>query len=102
MIDNGKVISDGNRNIVLGIAMPGLKESLGLDKKLNKDSDSEGINLPENLEVSADVKNFSMDPTFTIALTDVMKELKTDDITDMDKLKAPHRSSNRSFIPLMI
>ena len=37
--------------------------------------------------MSADVKNFSMDPTFTIALTDVMKELKTDDITDMDKLK---------------
>ena len=87
VIDNGKVISDGNRNIVLGIATPGLKESLGLDKKLNKGSDSEGINLPENLEVSADVKNFSMDPTFTIALTDVMKELKTDDITDMDKLK---------------
>ena len=42
VIDNGKVISDGCRNIVLGIAMPGLKESLGLDKALNKDSDSEG------------------------------------------------------------
>lgn len=87
MIDNGKVISDGSRNIVLGIAMPGLKESLGLDKNLNKDNDSDGITLPESLEVSADVKNFSMDPTFTIALTDIMKELNTEDITDMDKLK---------------
>lgn len=87
VIDNGKVISDGSRNIVLGIAMPGLKESLGLDKALNKDGDSEGIHLPESLEVSADVKNFSMDPTFTIALTDVMKELNTENITDMDKLK---------------
>ena len=28
-----------------------------------------------------------MDPTFTIALTDVMKELNTENITDMDKLK---------------
>ena len=67
--------------------MPGLKESLGLDKNLNKDNDSDGITLPESLEVSADVKNFSMDPTFTIVLTDIMKELNTEDITDMDKLK---------------
>ena len=25
-IDNGKVVSDGNRNIVLGFAVPGMKE----------------------------------------------------------------------------
>ena len=30
-IDNGKVISDGNRSIVLGVTLHGLKESLGLD-----------------------------------------------------------------------
>ena len=30
-IDNGKVISDGSRNIVVGFGMPGLKESLGLN-----------------------------------------------------------------------
>lgn len=81
VIDNGKVISDGNRNIVLGIAMPGMKESLGLKEEASE------INLPEELEVSADVTDFAMDPTFTIALTDVMEELNTDDIADYDKLK---------------
>ena len=30
-IDNGKVISDGSRNIVVGVGMPGLKDSLKLD-----------------------------------------------------------------------
>ena len=30
-IDNGKVISDGSRNIVIGFGMPGLQESLGLN-----------------------------------------------------------------------
>ena len=31
-IDNGKVISDGSRNIVVGFGMPGLKDSLDLDE----------------------------------------------------------------------
>ena len=54
VIDNGKVISDGQRNIVLGVGMPGLKESLGLDtKEIGAD-----ISLPESLEITADVTDF--------------------------------------------
>ena len=30
-IDNGKVISDGSRNIVVGFGMPGLKDSLDME-----------------------------------------------------------------------
>ena len=37
VIDNGKVVSDGSRNIVIGVAMPGLKESLNLSKDQEKD-----------------------------------------------------------------
>ncbi len=32
-IDNGKIISDGNKNIVVGFGMPGLKDSLNLRTK---------------------------------------------------------------------
>ena len=33
-VDNGKVISDGSRNIVVGLGMPGMKDSLDLDSDL--------------------------------------------------------------------
>ena len=46
MIDNGKVISDGQKSMVMGIAMPGLKESLGLNNEDFKEV-SEDIQLPE-------------------------------------------------------
>ncbi len=41
-IDNGKVISDGSKNIVVGFGMPGMKESLNLDESKNRRSDNPG------------------------------------------------------------
>lgn len=81
MIDNGKVISDGNRNIVLGFTTPGLKESLGI----NEDT---SITLPESLEISADVTDFRMSSTFTVGLSDLFDQLNLKDISDMDSLKS--------------
>ena len=43
-VTNGKVISDGNKNIVFGFAMPGMQESLGVDSTL---SDGTELSLPE-------------------------------------------------------
>ena len=44
-IDNGKVISDGSKNIVVGFGMPGMKESLNLDESKNRRSDNPGKSL---------------------------------------------------------
>ena len=81
VIDNGKVISDGSRNIVIGVAMPGLKDSLNLSKDQAKN-----VTLPESLEITADVTDFQMDSTFTVAMSDVLKELDVDGIADTDEL----------------
>lgn len=81
VIDNGKVISDGSRNIVIGVAMPGLKDSLNISKDQAKN-----VTLPESLEITADVTDFQMDSTFTVAMSDVLKELDVDGIADTDEL----------------
>ncbi|MCI5650071.1 MAG: hypothetical protein MR332_11700 [Fusicatenibacter sp.] len=83
-IDNGKVISDGSKSIVVGIGMPGMSESLGLEKENAEFS----IILPESLEITADVENFSMGSTFTVALTDLLDDVDTDQISSFDDLKA--------------
>lgn len=67
-ITNGKVISDGNRKIAVGMAMPGLKDSLEID---DEDLD-EDVEIPEYVEITADVEDFSLEMTMTIAMNDLL------------------------------
>lgn len=83
VIDNGKVISDGARSIVLGVGMPGMRESLGLDEE-EASSAVEDIRLPESLEITADVTDFSMDSTVTVALSDLLDDLNLNDTDNLD------------------
>lgn len=86
-IDNGKVISDGSRNIVVGFGMPGLKDSLDLDEETTKKAEDKGVTIPENFEMEADVTDFTMSSTFTVALTDLLDDMDMDNIIDVDSLK---------------
>lgn len=86
-IDNGKVISDGSRNIVVGFGMPGLKDSLDLDEETTKEAEDKGVTIPENFEMEADVTDFTMSSTFTVALTDLLDDMDLDNIIDVDSLK---------------
>lgn len=86
-IDNGKVISDGSRNIVVGFGMPGLKDSLDLDEETTKEAEDKGVTIPENFEMEADVTDFTMSSTFTVVLTDLLDDMDMDNIIDVDSLK---------------
>lgn len=82
-VTNGKVISDGKNNIVVGMAMPGLHESL---QKEDGDFDSE-IEFPDYVEVTADVENFSLEMTATIAMSGLLSDMSLGDIdlTDLEE-----------------
>ena len=61
-VKNGKVSANGNNTIVMGYALPGIKESLGVS-----DSDFIGdLDLPEDFEVTADVTDFKLETAMTI------------------------------------
>ena len=61
-VKNGKVSQNGDSNVVIGYALPGIKESLNV-----KDSDFiDDLELPEDFEVTADVKDFKLDTAMTI------------------------------------
>lgn len=81
-IDNGKIISDGNKNIVVGFGMPGLKDSLNLSSE-----ESDKVTIPESLSIEADVKDFTMSSTYTVALSDLLDDMNMDDIADVDDLQ---------------
>ena len=83
-VENGKVITDGDKNIVVGLAFPGLKDSLQLDS-YEQLSD---ISVPDYVEVTADAEEFDLALTATVATTGSLNELNLDDIDDIDDLKA--------------
>lgn len=61
-VTNGKVISNGDSSIVVGAALPGLKESL----KVKESDFSEDVSIPEYVEVTADAEKFELDMTMTV------------------------------------
>ena len=81
-IDNGKIISDGNKNIVVGFGMPGLKDSLNLSSE-----ESDKVTIPESLSIEADVKDFTMSSTYTVALSDLLDDVDMDSIVNVDDLQ---------------
>ena len=94
-IDNGKVISDGSRNIVVGVGMPGLKDSLKLDTlSLSTDDEDKSsedktldIDIPDSVSIEADVTDFSMSSSLTVALSDLLKDIDFDDDSALDDIK---------------
>ena len=69
-ISNGKLINDGNRIAVVGIAFPGLQEDLAISK--------EKLDNPDYVEISADVENFEMGMTMTLATTELFGAIDSD------------------------
>lgn len=79
-VTNGKLINDGSRTAVVGIALPGMNDNLG--------SDSNVPDIPEGFEISAEAKNFSLMNTFTVAANSVFNNIDTDGLAaDADSIK---------------
>lgn len=75
-VSSGKVINDGDRIMVTGIAFPGMAQNLDID----------GENLPGYVEIEADVTDFSLKTTYCVAMNDLVRNLNLDDADSMDEL----------------
>jgi len=83
-VTNGKVISQGNNYMVLGIALPGLRESLNISQEsLDEYNEiNEDIEIPESVDITADVTDFTLDMTMTYVSDNALSDLGFDDLTD--------------------
>lgn len=90
-IDNGHVISEGDNDIVVGYGMPGLSESLDLEnldlgEDVDFDTDKLQDKLTDTVEITADVKDFSMGASYTVATSDLFQDLELDDMENEEEL----------------
>lgn len=68
-ISNGKIINNGSKTIAVGFALPGMKESLDVDK-----------DIPNKIEISMQVENFELGNIMSFATPKVLEEGTLDDI----------------------
>ena len=74
VVENGRLVDDSGALAVIGLATPGLKESLDLDP------DTIDLDLPDHLTISADVTDLALDPIYTIVTPELFTDIDTDDL----------------------
>ena len=65
-ISSGKVVDDGSKTIIAGIAMPGLQESLEVSKS--------DVDIPNEIEITMDATNFEMGNMITYVTPKILEE----------------------------
>lgn len=77
-VTNGRLINDGDKTVVAGFALPGLRENLGIDE--------EKLNIPEYVEISAKVSGFELSETVTVVTNEVFNNIEFDADSDISGL----------------
>ena len=81
-VENGKVMDIDGQKLVIGYACPGLTKSL----KLTTYEPTEDIDIPEYVEVTADVTDFSLDFTATIISSGLLEDMDLKDLDEVDEM----------------
>ena len=76
-VSSGKTENLGNTIAVVGLAFPHMQDNLNVSK--------DDIDIPDHVEVTADVKNFEMSTTMTLATTALLDDVDTDKL-NLNKL----------------
>lgn len=89
---NARLLSEGNNSVVVGVAFPGLKESIDMDGLKDKLEDGEKkekieeMEIPDYIEVEADAQNFQLGMTMTVAMSDILSDIELTDSFDLAQL----------------
>lgn len=77
-ISNGKVINDGSKAMVMGIALPGLQESLNVKKA--------DMEIPNDIEITMDATDFELGNIITFVTPKVLEEKDLDIFDELDEI----------------
>ena len=80
-VSEGEIISDGNNQAITFVTVPGLKESLNVDENILD------IDLKDEIEITADAKDFELAPIMMTATTKVPEMDKIEKSDKIDELQ---------------
>ena len=91
-VTNARLLSEGNNSVVVGIAFPGLKESINIEELKDKIEDEEerekleDKEIPDYIEITADARDFELGMTMTVAMSDILSDINLTDSFDLSEL----------------
>jgi len=92
-VTNGKIINDGDRTAVIGIALPGMQENLAIDE--------EKLEIPSYVEITADANNFSFGMTVTMATNTLFNKIDEEKINSLSDLTDSMNELNDAMAQLI-
>ena len=75
-VSNGKLFCDGSHTAVVGVAFPGLQEDLAMEK--------DRLDIPDYVEIEADVKDFSLATAVTVASSGLFDQLNDETLEKLE------------------
>ncbi len=100
-VSKGRVIFDGSRYAVTGLAFPGLYDDLGEKLDENLEEATHKFTKADSLTIEADVKNCSYPGMYMIVTNSVFNDLKLDSTEKLDQLKEDMNKVNDAMDQLM-
>lgn len=79
-VKGGQVISNGDYNMVFGMGFPGIREGIAPNI-----SDAE-IDFPDYVEITADVKGYSLDVMMTVCTNKIFSNISLEDFYNIDSI----------------
>lgn len=92
-VSSGKVLDDGDKTIIAALAFPSLQESL--------DIDNEKLDIPDHLEITADVTDFEFGGFYAAAENSIFDDISLDGENTLDELKNAAAEMDSAMAQLM-
>ncbi len=96
-VTNARLLSEGNNSVIVGVAFPGLRESIDMDGLKDKledkledekgNEDLQDLEIPDYIEITADAENFELGMTMTIAMSDILSDIELTDSFDLSGIQ---------------
>lgn len=83
-VSQGKMVSEGSKQILVAYGMPGLAKSLNLSGDLKEEIEKK---LDDTVTITADVTDFSIGSIYTVATSEEFSDINLDDESDINDLE---------------
>lgn len=100
-VTNGKLVSDGTHNIVIGYAIPNLSDNLKLENIKDKKVE---LDIPDYIEIKANVKDFELGDSMSLITTSLFDDINLENgdvkdlINDLDEASGKLSESSEKLV----
>lgn len=86
-VSSGKVITKDDTTVVVGVAFPGLKDSLKIEHDEEEQNFEIDMDIPDYVEITMDAEKFELETSASLIISDMFSTLDLDNEEDWQDMK---------------